>query len=93
MKTIQEVMEKYHLTKKEYELSEGGSYYTVENIEAAMAEYTDQFKVKNLVQPDVSGRSELLAAFFDYIKGEVPSFRLKDINTERAVNDFLKSRQ
>lgn len=55
MKTIQEVMEKYHLTKKEYALSEGGSYYTVENIEAAMAEYADQFKVKNLAQPDVSG--------------------------------------
>lgn len=51
----------------------------------------EQTNVKNLVQPDVSGRSQLLAAFFDYIKGEVPSFRLKDINTQRAVNDFLNS--
>ena len=51
----------------------------------------EQTNVKNLVQPDVSGRSQLLAAFFDYIKGEVPSFRLKDINTHRAVNDFLNS--
>lgn len=52
----------------------------------------EQTNVKNLVQPDVRGRSQLLAAFFDYIKGEVPLFRLKDINTQRAVNDFL-SRQ
>lgn len=55
MKTIQEVMQKYHLTKANYANSEGGSYYTVENIEAAMAEYAGQFKVKNLAQPDVSG--------------------------------------
>lgn len=71
MKTIQEVMEKYHLTRKEYALSEGGSYYTVENIEAAMAEYADQFKVKNLAQPDVSGNEALRVAVCPHCKAEL----------------------
>lgn len=82
MKTIQEVMEKYHLTKKEYALSEGGSYYTVENIEAAMTEYADQFKVKNLAQPDVSGlhKEEMMTAaeFFKRINS-IPNYTAKNI--------------
>jgi len=74
METIQEVMEKYHLTKKEYELSEGGSYYTVENIEAAMAEYADQFKVKNLAQPDV------IRSFFCLSTGNQPEYKRACMN-------------
>ena len=81
MKTIQEVMEKYHLTKKEYELSEGGSYYTVENIEAAMTEYAKQFinYAKENVEADY-----IITDNFDNVTGEnikvyIPKIQFEDI--------------
>lgn len=41
----------------------------------------------------VSGRSELLAAFFNWAKEQVPKYRIKDLNTDLMVEHFLKSRQ
>lgn len=43
MKTAQEIMKEHHLVKEEYQ-SQGGSYFTVENIESAMEEYASQSK-------------------------------------------------
>jgi hypothetical protein len=45
MKTAQEIMKEYRLTKEGYS-DQGGSYFTVENIERAMEAYANQFKIK-----------------------------------------------
>ena len=48
-------------------------------------------EIEQLTIFNVSKRSELLIAFFDYAKQEAGTYRLRDMNTERMVESFLKS--
>lgn len=67
------------------------------DVEAFISENPELIRLpeaKNISsKPMLAGDSELLVAFFRYMKEQVPTYRIKDLNTDLMVEHFLKSQQ